>query len=204
MTRRALGAVLVAGCAVAAGFAARGSAKPAAEHTEAFREKGPANAKVTIAEFSDFQCPACRAAEPPLRQLLSLYGDDVRFMFKNFPLEHAHYYARRAATAAQCAGLQGKFWPYHDMLYDRQDEWTNPQVDTFLEKYAKEVGLDLPKFDACRADPATQEAINADVKEGNDRWVNATPTFFINGQRFVGALQLSQRGTRLISKVVGR
>lgn len=205
LTKRVVGGCVVLVCALAAGFGARGAAgKPVAEHAEAFREKGPADAKVTIAEFSDFQCPACRVAEPPLRQLLSIYGADVRFVFKNFPLEHVHYYARRGATAAECAGRQGKFWPFHDMLYDRQDEWTNSQVDTKLAAYAKELGLDLDAFNACLKDPATQKAIDADVKEAENRWVNSTPTFFINGQRFVGARQLQERGTRLIAKVLGK
>jgi len=205
MTRRLVGAALVVACALATGFAARGAAaKPAAESTEAFRQKGAPDAKVTIVEFSDFECPACRAAEPSLRQVLSVYGSDIRFLFKNFPLERVHPYARRGAQAAECAGKQGKFWPYHDMLYDRQDEWTNPKVDSFLDQYAKEAGLDVAAFDACRADPATNQPIDADKKEGEDRWVTGTPTFFVNGKRFVGGRQLQERGSRLIAKVLGK
>src|SRR4051812_34783976 len=114
--KRALGAAVVLGCVVATGLGARGFAKQTVERGEAYRTKGPESAKVTIVEFSDFQCPACRFAEPPLRQIMSMYQGDVRLIFKHFPLERIHEYARMGAVSAECAGRQGKFWELHDLL----------------------------------------------------------------------------------------
>lgn len=198
--RRVYGGLLVATAALAVGLGAHGLVKPYAETTEAFRVKGDASAKVTIVEFSDFQCPACRVAEPVLKQLEGLYGKDIKLLFKNLPLEHIHPHARAGAVAAECAGRQGKFWPFHDILYSRQQEWTDETEPQKLDAYAKEVGLDMAQFQACRADPSVQTAINADVQESRDRWVSSTPTFFIDGKRFVGARQLQERGTRWIDK----
>ena len=202
MTRRLLGAGLVLAAAAATGLGSRGLAQGSAEHAQPFRVKGPADARVTIVEFSDFQCPACRVAEPVVRQLLSLYGKDVKFVFKDFPLERIHPYARAGAAAAECAGRQGKFWEYHDALYDKQQEWTNEAAPQKLEGYAKDLKLDAAAFKACQADPSVQAAISDDAREAQDRWVGSTPTFFINGQRFVGARQLQERGTRWIEKIL--
>jgi protein-disulfide isomerase len=106
-----------------------------------------------------------------------------------------HQWARNGAVAAECAGRQGKFWPYHDRLYDRQDEWTNEKADDFLLSYALAEHLDLKQWQACVADPATAAAVSADVKDGENAWVGSTPTFFVNGRRFVGGRQLAELGT---------
>jgi protein-disulfide isomerase len=153
-----------------------------------------ADAKIQIAEFSDFQCPACRVAEPPLRQIFQVYEGKVRFIFKHYPLR-MHQWAKPAADAAECAGRQGKFWEYHDRLYDKQDEWTNDKADSFFTAYAKDLKLDVPAWQACRQDPSATAAYETDMKDGDNAWVSATPTFFINGRRFVGAKQLAELGT---------
>lgn len=201
MNRRLAGALIVFGAALATGLGSRGLAKPAAERIEPFREKGSANARVTIVEFSDFQCPACRVAETPLRDLMKIYHADTRLLYKNFPLERVHEHARAGATAAECAGRQGKFWEYHDLLYDRQEAWATAKAAEQLTGLARSIQLDLAAFAACQKDPTVQKAIDADVREARDRWVTATPTFFINGKRFVGARQLQERGTRWIEKL---
>jgi len=191
------GAVLA--LCVASVLAARGARGPFSAAAPDYRGRGPEAAKVLIAEFSDFQCPACRVAEPAVRQILSLYDGRVRFVFKHFPLK-MHEWARAGAVAAECAGRQGAFWPYHDRLYDRQDEWTNEKADAFLTGYAKDLKLDAAAWQACRRDPAAAAAVDADMKDGNDAWVTATPTFFIDGRRFVGAQQLRELGTLFIDK----
>lgn len=171
----------------------------------AYRQKGPADAPVVIAEFSDFECPACKAAEEPIHQALALYGNQVRFIFKDFPLERIHPWAKTAAIAAECAGKQGRFWPYHDLLYENQETWSvNPNVapESYLSKYAKQVGLDMTSFESCRKDPAIEASIESERKEGDSRWVGATPTFFINEKRFVGAMQFSTLGTFWIDKIL--
>ncbi len=198
-SRRMASFGLTAALALATVAVARGRYKPYSPSAPDFRVEGPADAKVTVVEFSDFQCPACRYAEPPLRQLRALYRGRIRFVFKHFPLR-MHQWARPAAAAAECAGRQGKFWPYHDMLYDRQDEWTNEKYDSFLTGYARRVGLDLPAWQACRAGASAAAAVQADVQEGDDAWVNSTPTFFINGRRFVGAQQLTALGVLRIDQ----
>jgi protein-disulfide isomerase len=202
MTRRIIGALLVLAATAATGLGSRGMAGSAAERAEPFRVKGPPDARVTIVEFSDFQCPACRVAEPPLHQLMSLYEKDTKLIFKDFPLERIHPYARAGAAAAECAGRQGKFWEYHDALYERQQDWTTEEAPKKLEAYAGQLKLDLAAFKACQADPSVQKALDADVQEARDRWVGSTPTFFINGKRFVGARQLQERGTRWIEKIL--
>jgi protein-disulfide isomerase len=164
-----------------------------------FRKKGPADAKVLIVEFSDFQCPACRFAEIPIRQTSNVYAGKFRFIFKHFPLR-AHEWAKPAAAAAECAGRQGKFWEYHDRLYDQQEAWSNTKADDFFTTYAKDLKLDMPAWEACRQDPAVAAVVAADAKDGENAWVGSTPTFFINGRRFVGGKQFAEIGSLFIDR----
>ncbi len=184
-------------------YAVRGFGGPTPEKAPAFRQKGPVGAPVVIVEFSDFECPACRAAEPTVRQILSLYGSRVRFIFKQFPLETIHPWALTAALYAECAGQQGGFWPYHDLLYDHQADWVGAKspADALLN-YARQAGLEPDKIRACAGTPAALSAINADIAEGDSRWVGATPTFFINGKRFVGGDQLAALGIPWIDRIL--
>ena len=183
--------------------ALRGFGVQITEKAPAFRQEGPADAPVVIAEFSDFECPSCKAAEPAVRQILSIYGDQVRFIFKHFPLEHIHLWALQAAKDAECAGRAGKFWPYHDALYDHQAEWVGAKSppDALLS-YAAKVGLSPDAVKACSQTPEILAAINADIAEGNSRWVGGTPTFFINGRRFVGDYQLTSMGIPWIDSLL--
>lgn len=205
LSRRIAAALLVAVACASTAFAVRKLQKPYVETAPSYREEGPADAKVVIAEFSDFECPACRAAEPTLRQILSLYKGQVRFIFKDFPLEHIHPFARMAATTAECAGKQGRFWPLHDELYDKQPDWVeahDPQ--SVVLGYAQALGVDQAQLKACMDDPATTAAIDADIKEAGDRFVYSTPTFFINGRRFVGARELQALAPSWIDKQLGK
>ena len=193
-------AALVLAASVGSFFVARGGRKPFSSPAPAYRQLGPADAKVVIVEFSDFECPACRVAEPPMRALMKLYEGKVRLIFKHFPLERMHKWARTGAIAAECAGKQGKFWEFHHELYDHQDEWASEKSAERLDAYAKKLGLDAAAWNACRQDPAVSAAVTADFKDGEGAWVGSTPTFFINGKRFVGALQLAERGTPYVDK----
>ena len=189
-------------CAVAGSyFVARGTVKPFSPDAPDFRRQGPANAPILIVEFSDFECPACRVAEPPLRSILKAYEGKVRLVFKHFPLERMHHFARPAAIASECAGRQGKFWEYHHALYDKQDQWPlEGKSEERLVSYAKDLKLDLAAWNACRKDPATDAAVTADAEDGKRAWVGATPTFFVNGKRYVGAKDLAERGVMRIDK----
>lgn len=194
MTRRLAGYALVCLLTALSALAAGKSRKPFSIEAPAYRERGEKTAKITVVEFSDFQCPACRVAEPTIRQLNSVYGPNLRFVFKHYPLR-MHQWAKNGAYAAECAGKQGKFWEYHDALYDNQDEWTNEKADDFLTGYAQKLKLDMKAFEACRQDPATVEAVASDVKDGESAWVGSTPTFFVNGRRFIGGRNLAELGT---------
>ncbi len=146
------------------------------------------SARVTLVEFGDYQCPACGAAHPVLKQLLAKYGDHVNLVFRNFPLtQHKNAYA--AAEAAESAGEQGKYWQMHDLLYDRQSDWAQTKDPTaqFVE-YAKSLELDPDKFTKSLQDHKFITVIQNDLSDGNKLGVNSTPTFFVNGSQFTGNL----------------
>ncbi len=145
--------------------------------------KGPETAPVTIVAFSDFQCPFCKRVQPTLTEVLSRYGDKVKLVSRDFPLDHLHPGARKAAEAARCASDQGKFWAYSDTLYTHTPK-TNPVQ---LQTYAQEVGLDPAAFEQCLSSGKYQAAVQQDVEEGARLGVSGTPTFFINGQLLSGA-----------------
>ena len=144
------------------------------------------SARITLVEFGDYQCPACGAAHPVLKQLLAKYGDHVNLVFRNFPLTQ-HKNAYLAAEAAEAAGEQGKYWPMHDLLYDRQKDWAEAAdpLPLFVE-YAKSLELDPSKFSKSLQDHKFITVIQTDLTEGNKSGVNSTPTFFINGSQFAG------------------
>jgi protein-disulfide isomerase len=144
--------------------------------------KGPKHAKVTIVEWSDFQCPFCSRVEPTLKQIEDTYSKDVRIIWRNQPLPF-HQNAKPAAEAAMAAHEQGKFWPMHDKIYANQQSIDRAS----LEKYAQEIGLDMGKFKAALDSGKFRAAIEADSAKGNEVGANGTPTFFINGREFVGA-----------------
>src|SRR3989344_1465930 len=138
---------------------------------------------VEIIEFSDFQCPACGAAYEEVKKLMEQKGDKIRFTYKHFPLT-SHPYAYKAAEASECAADQGKFWEYHDKLFDNQRSITKEN----LIKFAESLGLDSDSFKKCLESGAMSSRVEADMSEGFGKIVGATPTFFINGKKFEGAL----------------
>ncbi|QSQ27030.1 thioredoxin domain-containing protein [Pyxidicoccus parkwayensis] len=143
---------------------------------------GPANAKVTIVEFSDFECPFCSRVVPTLTQIKQTYAKDVRVIFRNQPLPF-HPSAKPAAEAAMAAHAQGKFWEMHDKLFTNQKALDRAS----LEKYAKEIGLNVAQFKADLDSGKHKAKIEADMSAGSAVGANGTPTFFINGREFVGA-----------------
>ena len=146
--------------------------------------RGPADAPVTIIEFSDYQCPFCRRAEPTVKQVLEQYGDKVRFVFRHFPLDRIHPQARGASEAAACAAEQGKFWEYHAELFADNAQLDRPGLDAAAAK----TGLDPAAFKACVDGRKTQALVENDLKEGEAAGVSGTPAFFINGIPLRGAL----------------
>jgi protein-disulfide isomerase len=149
---------------------------------------GNPDAPVTIVEFSDFHCPFCRQAHGIVQQVLARYGDAVRLVYKDMPLDSLHPDARAAAEAALCAGAQGKFWEYHDALFASE-----PDVSvTALSRLTKQVGLDAAAFDACYSARTYKARVEATVQEGARLGVTGTPTFFINGRNLTGAQPLER------------
>lgn len=143
---------------------------------------GDPNAKVTIVEFGDFKCPACRQAEETAKKIRENFGDRVRFAFRQYPLVNVHAESEKAAEAAECAGQQGKFWQAVDMLYDHQEDLSLPAIN----RYAGEMGLDSQKFVACLQKGEMAARVNQDLTDGRALGVHATPTFFLDGQSMVG------------------
>ncbi|MBI1822771.1 MAG: DsbA family protein [Nitrospirae bacterium] len=153
--------------------------------------KGNPASKVVISEFSDFQCPACKGAEPNLKQLLTDYEGKVKFVFYNYPLTQNHPWAMLAAEAAQCAGDEDKFWPFHDLLYDRQEIWAksgSPQ--SLFNDYAVELGLNVTNFKSCLDKGKKRTLITEDQDKGDALQIQSTPTIFVNRQRIIGGNSL--------------
>lgn len=149
--------------------------------------KGNADAPVTIVEFSDFHCPFCRRVLPTLTQIESRYGDKVRLVFRDFPIDNLHPGARKGHEAARCANEQGQFWPYHDKLFANAPK-ASPEE---LKGYAKEVGLDVAAFERCFESGKYRAAVQQDIERGKQAGVTGTPAFFINGRLVTGAQPLS-------------
>jgi protein-disulfide isomerase len=147
--------------------------------------KGPENAKVTIVEFSDFQCPSCMAAQPLVQQLLTKYPNDVRLFYRHFPLTTIHPNAQPAAQAAEAAKGMGKFWEMHDLLFEEQNTWADLDRSAFnqkLEEYLQKLAIDKTEFLKRMESEEIKDAVAQDVSDGNRAGVDGTPTFFVNGQ----------------------
>jgi len=149
--------------------------------------KGPANAPVTIVEFSDFQCPFCSQLTPTLDQIKAKYGDKVRIVFRQYPLPF-HQNAAKAAEAALCANEQGKFWDLHDYMFKNQSAIG---VDDLKKKVA-ELGLNADEFGKCLDSGKQAAAVQSDMKDGSAAGVSGTPAMFINGRFISGAVPIDQ------------
>lgn len=152
----------------------------AADHS-----KGPENAKLTLVEYSDFQCPGCASFYPLVKQLMSEFPNDLRVVYRHFPLEQAHANARLAAVASEAAKSQGKFWEMHDILFNTQSTWS-PSTQADAEKlfldYAGSLGLNKDQFATDIKSVEAKNKVDADIQSGNGSGVLSTPTFFLNGK----------------------
>jgi protein-disulfide isomerase len=148
---------------------------------------GPADAPITIVEWSDYQCPFCKRAHPTVEQVLSEYKDKVRFVHLDYPLPF-HQAAMPASEAVHCAQDQGKFWEYHKNLYETPGDLSAAD----LTKRATDLGLDAPTFQACTDGKKHEALIKANFDDGSALGVTGTPAFFINGRMLVGAQPIEQ------------
>jgi len=148
--------------------------------------KGPEDAPITIVQFAEFQCPYCGRAKETVDQVMEAYEGKIRMVFRDYPLSF-HDRAVPAAVAANCAGVQGKYWEMYDQLMANQQSLT----DADLARYASNAGIDIAKWTECRADPAQAAEVQADFEDGAKLGVNGTPAFFINGIMLSGAQPFS-------------
>ena len=146
--------------------------------TEGSPSMGPEDAPVTIVIFDDFECPYCAKTVPLVKNVVSSYKDQVRLVFKHFPLG-MHKHAKAAAIASLAADKQGKFWPFHDLLFANYNKLSEQKIIDLAEK----AGLDMLRFTKDRNDPRLQQKLASDQQEGRKIGVRGTPTIFINGRR---------------------
>ena len=167
------------------------------------KEKGPQNAPITLVEYSDFQCPACGAAQTTLHDLLAKYPDKIHMIYRHFPLK-MHQWSELAHQCAECASEQGKFWDFHDRLFLNQATWAKAidNLPTFLG-YATEMGLNMDTFGKCLSGEEAKNKVSQDRMQGDALQINSTPTFFINGERIVGPMELKTRGEDMMRKILG-
>ena len=151
--------------------------------------QGDPKAAVTLVEYSDFECPVCRSLHDVLRGMLPSYAGKVRLVFKDFPLEQLHPWARTAAIAGRCSYQQDPkaFWKMYDFIYDNQEIISAANAWTKMNDYTRQSGLDADTFKSCMAGPEAGAAVNASRTNGQQLDVNSTPTVFVNGRRLVGA-----------------
>ena len=157
-----------------------------ADHT-----KGSDSNKILLIEYGDYQCPSCGGAHPHINELMEEYDENVTFVFRNFPLTTIHPNARAAAAVAEAAGLQGKFWEMHDKLYETQNDWSNldaSQRTSVFSGYAKELGLNIDKYNTDVAEKSVNQKINFDLALGKSVDTSATPTFFLNGEKLTDSV----------------
>lgn len=146
---------------------------------------GNSNAKVIVIEYADYQCPGCGTASPKMKELAEKYKDNMLLIFRNFPIASSHPNARAASATAEAAGLQGKFWEMHQLLFVSQNEWSKANAtdrDKVFQSYAERLGLDVNKLKNDIASESVKKKIDFDLALGRKQKVNATPSFYINGK----------------------
>jgi len=148
--------------------------------------QGPSSALIELVEYGDFECPHCGRAAISVAQLQAELGDQMRFIFRHFPLAKMHPHARKAAQAAEAAGAQGQFWEMHDLLFKNARALAIPD----LLSYANELRLDIARFESELTGDVYSARVQEDVASGVRSGVNGTPTFFINGVRHNGGYSL--------------
>lgn len=145
------------------------------------------SASVTVVEFSDFQCPACKASEPFVEELLATYPDEVAFYYRHFPLDQIHANARAAARASEAVAQQDKFWEFHHLLFEKQEEWSDitdrDELLTLFSGYAQAAGVeDIDAFkQAYEQDESVSQVVVRDAELARELNLSGTPTFFVEG-----------------------
>lgn len=157
--------------------------------------KGNPDAKVTLVEYGDYQCPACASVHPMVDELVSEFSQHIKFVYRHFPLS-IHQHAKIASQAAEAAGVQGKFWEMHDKIYTSQQEWSqSPEADQLFVTYAEELELDVAEFEADMRSDAIVAKVEAALKSADAAHLRGTPSFFLNGEQYSPASYEDFRST---------
>lgn len=156
------------------------SLKPAVSEKDHIQ--GKKNAPIELVEYGDYECPYCQEAYYYIKEVQEALGDELKFVFRNFPLYNAHPHALHAATAAEAAGESGKFWEMHDILYENQEYLD----DEDLVEYAEKIGLNAKVFESDFSDSKYADRIESDIESGLRSGVSGTPAFFVNGSKYDG------------------
>ena len=179
-------AVIISGVRIFSGLARK------AVDSVAARSKGDPQAKVQIIEFIDFECPACAGGAQILKEYMAKHPRDIRLQIKYFPLLRPHPHAMQVASYSECAGRQGKFWEFHELLMPQQKQWSAlVSAQPMFELIARQIGLDVGLLNACAASKDTLKTINDDRSLGQSLGVQSTPTYFINNKMVVGGKSLT-------------
>jgi protein-disulfide isomerase len=147
---------------------------------------GNKDSKVVLIEYSDLQCPSCKAYAPVLEQVVAEYGDRILFVYRHFPLTQIHFASIAASTAVESADNQGKFWEMQKIIFENQDTWAKAgatEAEKIFIGYAGDLGLDVAKFTTDLKSEAIQAKITADLTSGREAGVDGTPSFFLNGKK---------------------
>lgn len=175
--------------------ASAGKKTPDAQAALALYQSAPAGAQppntlgapaaaVTVEEFADYQCPTCATVHTKMKEINSLYGGRIKFVFRSYPLTQIHKNAYDAATAAEAAGLQGRYWAMQDQLFTNQQAWSNSnEARKIFEEYAQKIGLDAAKFQTDMLGLQTKSRVDADLERGRALAISGTPTVYINGNK---------------------
>ncbi|HLD32907.1 MAG TPA: thioredoxin domain-containing protein [Candidatus Peribacteraceae bacterium] len=171
--------IIITACTLTLAGCVKGTGQPVASSRSAHPGSNP-NASVTVVEYADLQCPACRATnEQVVKPLLSQYGDRIRYEYRHFPLSSIHQYAFPAAEAAECAADQDRFWEFIEKAYERQDELD----ESALSDWAASLDIDMDLFRQCVQSRMKRQIVLSDYKEGRKAGVKGTPSFFVNGEK---------------------
>lgn len=165
--------------------------------------EGSTSSGVTLVEYGDFQCPACSAYYPIIKQVEDTYKDRVTFQFVNFPLYQIHQNAMAAHRAAEAADMQGKFWDMYNTLYTNHDQWADSKTpSSYFEQYATQLGLNIDQFKTDSASSKVNDIIWADINKGNAQKISSTPTFYLDGKEITSRPTNAEDFGKLIEQAI--
>lgn len=167
------------------------------QSSDSAKVKGSKNAPIKIIEYADFQCPACAKGAQYIKNFMTTNPNKIQLEFKYHPLP-MHQHAFMSSRYAQCASRQGKFWEFHDIVFERQDQWKDViNAMSAFDSIAKEIGLDMTQLNTCLSDEKVDKLIEQNKAEGTKQGVKSTPSYFINGKMAVGYKSLAEELDRL-------